>query len=270
MRHTLHRYCVHCWYGFQDDLKREGVQKESVVALALPNSIEYVVCFVAIGHLGAIAAPLNPSYRPSEFSFYMNDAGATYLIVNNDGNAAAESAANSCTQNRIEVLSCTIESPASDSARPRVASKNSSTSNLQKEHSQRGSEIQNFLDAYHMLIHTSGTTSKPKAVPLTHRNLIATVQNIVRVYELSPQDKTLLVMPLFHVHGLLCGLLASLRSGGTIIIPANQGKFSASQFWNDVCKWKVTWFTAVPTILQVCLVWFTNFNASVVAKSKGQ
>src|SRR5579859_1533857 len=81
------------------------------------------------------------------------------------------------------------------------------------------------------------------AVPLTHRNLTRTMKNIVDTYKLSPEDRSYLVMPLFHVHGLLAGFLAPLRSGGTVIIPP---KFSVTTFWPEFVKYEATWYTAGP------------------------
>src|SRR5271169_1054703 len=79
------------------------------------------------------------------------------------------------------------------------------------------------------------------AVPLTHRNLITTMKNVVNTYKLTPKDRSYLVAPLFHVHGLLAGFLAPLQSGGTVIIPP---KFSATTFWPEFTKYKATWYTA--------------------------
>jgi acyl-CoA synthetase (AMP-forming)/AMP-acid ligase II len=83
------------------------------------------------------------------------------------------------------------------------------------------------------------------AVPLTHRNLTRTMQNIVNTYKLTPSDRSYLVMPLFHVHGLLAGFLAPLKSGGTVIIPP---KFSAMTFWPEFTKYNATWYTAGPPL----------------------
>jgi acyl-CoA synthetase (AMP-forming)/AMP-acid ligase II len=101
-----------------------------------------------------------------------------------------------------------------------------------------------------LVLHTSGTTSRPKMVPLTHRNLTRTMKNIRETYELTEADRTMLVMPLFHIHGLVAGLLAPLGSGGSIILPP---KFSASNFWTDFTLHRATWYTAVPTIHQILL-----------------
>lgn len=101
-----------------------------------------------------------------------------------------------------------------------------------------------------LVLHTSGTTGRPKAVPLTHRNLTRTMGNIKATYELTPNDRTMLVMPLFHVHGLLAGFLAPLASKGSVVVPS---KFSASEFWRDFTEHKANWYTAVPTIHQILL-----------------
>lgn len=74
--------------------------------------------------------------------------------------------------------------------------------------------------------------------------------NITQTYNLSSKDRTFLVMPLFHVHGLLAGFLAPLGSGGSLIMPP---KFSASEFWKDFVTHKANWYTAVPTMHQILL-----------------
>lgn len=92
-----------------------------------------------------------------------------------------------------------------------------------------------------LVLHTSGTTGRPKSVPLSHHNLLTTCKNVVRTYDLLPQDRGYLVMPLFHVHGLLAGLLAPLSRGASVVVPS---KFSASHFWKDFVAWKCNWYTA--------------------------
>jgi acyl-CoA synthetase (AMP-forming)/AMP-acid ligase II len=103
-----------------------------------------------------------------------------------------------------------------------------------------------------LLMFTAGTTSAPKLVPLTHSNVAASIRGIVSGYDLSPQDATLIVMPLFHGHGLVAGLLATLASGGSAYLPST-GAFSAHLFWADVVRLGVTWYTAVPTIHRILL-----------------
>ena len=103
-----------------------------------------------------------------------------------------------------------------------------------------------------LFLHTSGTTSRPKGVPLSHSNLAASLANITATYALSPADTSYLVMPLFHVHGLMASLLAQLAAGGAVALPA-AGRFSASLFWEEVAEARATWFSAVPTMHQILL-----------------
>ena len=101
-----------------------------------------------------------------------------------------------------------------------------------------------------LFLHTSGTTSRPKGVPLRHLNLMKSVDNIKNTYALTPDDTTLIVMPLFHVHGLIGACLSTLNSGGTVVVPP---RFSASAFWKQQADTASTWYSAVPTIHQILL-----------------
>jgi acyl-CoA synthetase (AMP-forming)/AMP-acid ligase II len=95
-----------------------------------------------------------------------------------------------------------------------------------------------------LVLHTSGTTSRPKRVPLRHRNVLASVENVIRSYELNADDVSLCIMPLFHVHGLVAAALATLGSGGTVVIPAGYGALGFGALLQGT---RPTWFTASPT-----------------------
>jgi acyl-CoA synthetase (AMP-forming)/AMP-acid ligase II len=103
-----------------------------------------------------------------------------------------------------------------------------------------------------LVLFTAGTTDRAKMVPLTHANVAASVQGICATYELGSGDATVAVMPFFHGHGLFATLLASLASGGCVLLP-ERGRFSAHTFWDDVRAVAATWFTAVPTIYEILL-----------------
>src|SRR5262249_25167048 len=109
-----------------------------------------------------------------------------------------------------------------------------------------------------LLMHTSGTPGRPKVVPLTHANLMASARNISAHYLLSHADTGLVVMPLFHGHGLIGATLSALFAGARIILP---GRFSAHAFWPLVKSHAVTWYSAVPTIHQILLVRAASDNA---------
>ena len=99
-----------------------------------------------------------------------------------------------------------------------------------------------------LVLHTSGSTGRPKRVPLKHRNLAISTGNIVATYGLTSKDRSLCVMPLFHVHGLVASTLATFRTGGTVIVPE---KFNPMSFWRTVRDFKPTWYSCVPTIHQL-------------------
>lgn len=103
-----------------------------------------------------------------------------------------------------------------------------------------------------LILFTSGTTDRPKMVPLTHGNVAASVRAICSTYEFRRDDATVAAMPFFHGHGLLAGLLSPLASGGSVLIPA-AGRFTAHTFWDDMQAARATWVTAVPTIYQILL-----------------
>jgi acyl-CoA synthetase (AMP-forming)/AMP-acid ligase II len=101
-----------------------------------------------------------------------------------------------------------------------------------------------------LILHTSGTTSRPKRVPLSHANLMTSARNVAETYKLTAEDVSLCVMPLFHVHGLVASTLATLLTGGTVVVPP---KFNPLSFWATVRDQRVSWYSAVPTIHQVLL-----------------
>ncbi|KAI8641499.1 hypothetical protein BD408DRAFT_388889 [Parasitella parasitica] len=214
------------------------------ISISYPNSFEFTVAFLGATFMSQIASPLNPAYTEDEFNFYLEDAKSSIMILPkgalNEKNNAAVRAAHK--QGAIVVEIHWNGTCMEINARVPLA--------LADEPHRIINEFTPRPDEPALLLHTSGTTGRPKGVPLSHLNLLTSMRNIVGTYELNPEDRTLLVMPLFHVHGLLCGLLATLLSGGVAVIPA---KFSASHFWKDFVDNKCNWYTAVPTIHQILL-----------------
>ncbi|HIC70636.1 MAG TPA: AMP-dependent synthetase, partial [Alphaproteobacteria bacterium] len=101
-----------------------------------------------------------------------------------------------------------------------------------------------------LVLHTSGTTSRPKIVPLSHGNLTASAQHIGETLALSANDCCLNIMPLFHIHGLIAAVLASLAAGGSVACTPG---FNALKFFAWMADFKPTWYTAVPTMHQAIL-----------------
>ena len=212
-----------------------GVQPGKAVSIALANGLEFMVVFLAVARAGAIAAPLNPAYTADEFKFYMEDAEAQLVILPEGEHAAREAAA------ALGVP--TMEASLDDAGRTVLSRGGDALTARRDAPAPSPDDVALFL-------HTSGTTSRPKGVPLTHGNLAASIKNIGDTYRLTPDDKAMVVMPLFHVHGLIGVSLSTLSTGGSLVIPP---RFSASRFWGEQQESGATWYSAVPTIHQILL-----------------
>ncbi len=115
-----------------------------------------------------------------------------------------------------------------------------------------------------LVLHTSGTTSRPKIVPLTHRNVTASAANIVRTLRLSREDLCLNIMPLFHIHGLIGAVLSSIAAGASIACAPN---FDALKFFRWFAETRPTWFTAVPSMHQAILA-RAGRNTEIIAAGR--
>src|SRR5258707_9581563 len=214
-----------------DALASMGIGRGDRVATALPNGLPAIVSFLAASVAGT-AAPLNPGYREEEFSFYLEDPRAKVLLCPPEGADAARKAAEG---RGVPVY--TLEMDGSGVVRIAGAPGGSTAA------APGGDDVA-------LVLHTSGSTGRPKRVPILHRNLTASTANIVAHYSLTPQDVSLCVMPLFHVHGLVASTLSTLLSGGTVAVP---NKFNPLSFWRTVRDTKATWYSAVPTIHNLLL-----------------
>ncbi|HET8629347.1 MAG TPA: acyl--CoA ligase [Thermomicrobiales bacterium] len=216
-----------------DALAEYGVRRGDRVAIVLPNGAEVIVAFLAAA-TAATAAPLNPNYTEDEFRFYLEDTDAHTLIVPPGGAEAARRAALDG--------SVVVEVALGDDGELQIAS------DAPREPGRTAGNPS--PDDVALVLHTSGTTSRPKRVPLRHRNLVASIDNIVATYQLTPEDHALCVMPLFHVHGLMASTMSTFKSGGTVVVPA---RFNPLGFWPLIEQERVTWYSAVPTIHQLVL-----------------
>lgn len=236
--------------GFGEEVERiaellaaAGVQPGKAVSIVLPNGLDFLVVFLAVARAGAIAAPLNPAYTIDEFKFYMEDAEAQLAILPLGDHAGRDAA----DQLSIPTLQASLGHNGSvqlnRSSKPLTARRDAPPPSP---------------DDIALFLHTSGTTSRPKGVPLTHGNLAASIKNISDTYNLTPEDVAMVVMPLFHVHGLIGVSLSTLSTGGSLVIPP---RFSASRFWGEQQASKATWYSAVPTIHQILLARANDDNA---------
>ncbi|KAF7894887.1 hypothetical protein EAF00_006701 [Botryotinia globosa] len=227
--------------SFQKKLAKLGVTPQAAVSIALPNTYEFIIAFLAASWQRGIAAPLNSAYKQEEFEFYIDDLSSAVALVPKDSFQKDGPAVRAARKYNAAIAECYWNGS-------EVVLDVKDEGKLKGKGNQKVEQAQ--PDDVALVLHTSGTTGRPKAVPLTHRNLTTTMKNIQATYELTPADRTMLVMPLFHVHGLLAGFLAPLMSGGSVIVPP---KFSASEFWTDFITHKANWYTAVPTIHQILL-----------------
>ncbi|HEX9342598.1 MAG TPA: AMP-binding protein, partial [Actinomycetota bacterium] len=257
-----------------------GVGRGDRVAIVFPNGAEAIVAFLAAATV-ATAAPLNPAYTETEFRFSLEDSGARVLVTGPGQAAAARAAipagglvveAAFSDQNSLKVKAQTPRSnpvdnhseaaPVPDSlalggapqgwggdgAEPGVAAAGftAEPSRLREVAAADGLSP----DDVALVLHTSGTTSRPKRVPLRHRNLAASVDNIVRSYQLGPGDVSLCAMPLFHVHGLVASALATFGAGGTVVAPALDHPLGLLPL---LASQRVTWFSGSPTLHRLLL-----------------
>jgi len=218
-------------------LKCRGLRPGDVVVLQASNSIDFVVALLGAARAGVVVAPLDPTLPLAERGVRANRIGARAILT--DTKQPNERASfPDCPEWRLKtaelngkpVVELVAAEPASVIAAPAPG----------------------LSDHDALLMFTSGSTGTPKLLPWTHTNLAAAIAGIAGAYHLSDWDATVAAMPLFHGHGLVATLLATLATGGAVLLPA-RGRFSAHTFWDDMLEVSATWYTAVPTIHQILL-----------------
>ncbi len=224
-----------------------GIGRGDRVAIVLPNGPEMAAAFITIAQV-AVTAPLNPAYREDEYAFYLEDLKAKALVVMaaDDGPAVA-----AATRLGIAILRVSV-----DEGAPAGQFSLSSTATGSADTAVPGP------DDVALILHTSGTTSRPKIVPLLQSNVAASAEHIRASLELSPADRCMNVMPLFHIHGLLAAVSASLAAGASVWCSPG---FNALQFFTWMRDAKPTWYTAVPTMHQAILT-RAGRNADTIAE----
>jgi acyl-CoA synthetase (AMP-forming)/AMP-acid ligase II len=214
-----------------------GAGRNDRVAIVLPNGPEMATCFVTAA-CGVATAPLNPAYRADEFEFYLSDLNAKLLVVERGSTSPAVEVA---ARLKLPV----VELVAGDLAGDFTLHAREPGSHTAAAHPGMAQP-----DDVSMVLHTSGTTSRPKIVPLSQANLGASAQNIARTLQFTPGDRGLNIMPLFHIHGLIAGVLAPLTAGSQVFCTPG---FNALKFFAWMDEAAPTWYTAVPTMHQAIL-----------------
>jgi acyl-CoA synthetase (AMP-forming)/AMP-acid ligase II/thioesterase domain-containing protein len=214
-----------------------GIGRADRVAVVLPNGPDMAVAFVAVTS-GATCAPLNPRYREPEFEFFLSDLNAKALIIQAEMNSPAVTVAR---KRHIPIIRL---SPLPEAGRFTLTV---------GEESPVSRPVFAQPDDVALILHTSGTTSRPKMVPLTHGNLCTSANNIRESLQLTAQDRCLNIMPLFHIHGLVGALLSTLSAGASIVCTPG---FHAPKFYDWLKQYQPSWYSAVPTMHQAILARF--------------
>ena len=222
-----------------------GVGRGDRVAIVLPNGPEMATAFVTIAQV-AVTAPLNPAYREEEYSFYLDDLQAKALVVMVDDDGPAVAAA---TAAGIAIIRVSVPNGAA-----------AGTIELSSDATGPADTSAPGPDDVALILHTSGTTSRPKIVPLLQSNVAASAEHILTSLQLTAEDRCMNVMPLFHIHGLIAAVSASLAAGASIWCAPG---FDALRFFGWMRDAQPTWFTAVPTMHQAILT-RAGRNADVI------
>jgi len=231
-----------------------GIGRGDRVAIVLANGPEMATAFMAFA-AGATTAPLNPNYRADEYRFYLEDLKARVLVVEEDSTSPAIEVAAELGVPVIR-LRVTEEMAAGEFEIIGGDGLSSGTSPASSGLAQ--------ADDVGLVLHTSGTTSRPKLVPLSQRNLVASAVSIGNTLKLVPGDRSLNIMPLFHIHGLIATVLSSLAAGASVYCTPG---FNALKVFKWLADSKPTWYSAVPTMHQAILSRAKN-NADTIAQMK--
>jgi len=214
-----------------------GVCRGDRVAVVLPNGPGMAAAFLSTADV-ATCAPLNPAYRESEFSFYLSDLTPKAIVVEQGLESPVLAAAKERSIPVIRLCSHR-EGPAGSFWLEHDSPAAMGSPNGPPQ-----------PDDIALVLHTSGTTSRPKQVPLSNSNLCRSAAHIRRALELTAADRCLNMMPLFHIHGLAAALLASLSAGASLVCTPG---FYAPRFLEWLAEFEPTWYTAVPTMHQAIL-----------------
>ncbi|MEU6229083.1 FadD7 family fatty acid--CoA ligase [Streptomyces sp. NPDC047042] len=218
-----------------DRLGRAGLRRGDAVGLICANTAEFVVALLGAARAGLVVAPLDPALPASQLVARLRALGARAVLV---GPSVSD----------VAVLPVPVWPLRVEVSRAGSAAVALDTGDVPEVAVTAGE----LSDRDALVLFTAGTTGRAKMVPLTHANVAASVQGVCATYELGPGDATVAVMPFFHGHGLFAALLASLASGGCVLLP-ERGRFSAGTFWDDMRAVTATWFTAVPAIHEILL-----------------
>ncbi len=199
-------------------LAEMGIGRGDVVAVVLPNSFELVTIMFAAWRLGVALTPVNPALTKPEAQYQVSDSGARLVVADDSSLSKVEGGVA-----RVCVIDELLRRDGAADVRPPMTDP----------------------DELALMVYTGGTTGRPKGVMLDHANLVATAAMIVDWFEMTAADRCLLVLPLFHVNGIMVSVVSPLVAGGSTVIAP---RFDPKTFWDLVERVRPTFFSAVPTI----------------------
>jgi len=234
-REITYQQLVECINRVVGSLRQQGVGKGDKVSILLPNIPEYAYIFLGAMKLGAVANPINIHLKAPELQFVLKHAESKVVVASADFLPRLQEV----WQLRGKTLPVAVldegdedlyfqQAPVSTPSPP--------------------AEVSSEDEAE--LLYTTGTTGRPKGVLLTHSNLLSEAQFIIDGHKFTENDRSLCLLPFFHINGQVVNLISGLLSGGSIILPR---RFSASAFWSTLVDYNATWFNAVPTIYSILL-----------------
>jgi long-chain acyl-CoA synthetase len=229
---------------FANALEGLGIRPGEKVALMLPNVPQFAIAYFGALSLGAAVVPLNVLFKSGEVEYHLRDSDAAALVV---WEGFLEEAAKGF--GRVEACRELIvaEAPGGGQARKGTHGFNAL---LAQSAVERELAVTNPDDTA-VILYTSGTTGRPKGAELTHFNLFYNAAySADRLMDITPEDVTLAVLPLFHVFGQTCVMNATLYKGATVaLVP----RFEPEAALKTIQGARVTIFEGVPTMYQYLL-----------------
>jgi len=212
-------------------LAQRGARPGERIALLMPNGFQTCRLFIGVMYAGYCVTPVNLLAQPSQLAYVLDHCDARIVFVSPDQVGRLQEAMKDVAR-ALEVIVCDpdaaefIEAAGAETLPPVAA------------------------DTDALMMYTSGTTGKPKGVVLANRAVIAGGEYVSRAHELTPADRVMAVLPLYHINAQIVTATAPLVHGGSLVLPR---KFSASNFWETVAEQRCTWINVVPTIIAYLL-----------------
>ncbi|WP_408010344.1 class I adenylate-forming enzyme family protein [Pseudalkalibacillus sp. A8] len=210
------------------------IQPGDVLAIQTTNTIEFVYVLLACWRIGASLSPINPSLKAEEIHYQLEHSRAKCYFYQDDIEYKAREA---ISHIKTDIISIRISSD------PRVSKDGWDLPAVTLDDGLDAKKVSR--EEIGLIIYTSGTTGKPKGVLLTHSNIIEMCKMSIKSFQLTENDRSFLILPLFHVNAIIFTLTSVLMQGGSVVI---RKKFIADEFLPAVDQYKPTFTSGVPTV----------------------